>query len=111
MPKYILAYHGGNAEGSEISEQEEQSRWQDWKNVMGQACLDEGGRTGWSKTVRAAGVAHNGGTNPLAGYTIVEAEDIETACEMAKGCPILAAGGSVEVAPIGETPARAAPAA
>ncbi|KZY47304.1 hypothetical protein A3731_30110 [Roseovarius sp. HI0049] len=111
MPKYILAYHGGNAAESEMSEQEEHSRWQDWMDVMGRACLDEGGRVGWSKTVRSAGIAHNGGTNPLAGYTIVEAEDIETACEIAKGCPILASGGSVEVAPVSETPATRATAA
>lgn len=102
MPKYIFAYHGGNAEESEISETEELSRWQDWMNVMGQACIDQGGPVGWAKTVRTAGVAHNGGTNPLAGYSIVEADDIETACEIAKGCPILANGGSVEVAPIGD---------
>ena len=111
MPKYILAYHGGNAAESGMSEQEEHARWEDWKNVMGQACLDEGGRVGWSKTVRSAGIAHNGGTNPLAGYTIVEAEDIETACEIAKGCPILADGGSVEVAPVGEMTAPHATAA
>lgn len=102
MPRYIFAYHGGNAEQSPVSEQEELARWQDWKNVMGQACIDEGGPVGWAKTVRVAGIAHNGGTNPLAGYSIVEADDIETACEMAKRCPILAHGGSVEVAPIGQ---------
>ena len=102
MPRYILAYHGGNAEEYEVSEEEELTRWQNWMNDMGQACIDEGGPVGWAKTVRVAGIAHNGGTNPLAGYSIVEADDIETAREMAKGCPILATGGSVEVAPIGE---------
>jgi hypothetical protein len=36
----------------------------------------------------------------LAGYMIIEAQDLERAVELAKGCPILEAGGSVEVRPI-----------
>ena len=35
------------------------------------------------------------------GYTIIKAETVEEAAEMAKGCPILfAPGGSVEVRPL-----------
>ena len=34
------------------------------------------------------------------GYIQVDADDIEHAVELAKGCPILEVGGSVEVRPI-----------
>lgn len=34
------------------------------------------------------------------GYTLIEAEDLPHALEIAKGCPILELGGSVEVRPI-----------
>ena len=50
-----------------------------------------------SKTVTASGVEDNGGSNPLSGYTLVNADSIEAACEMAKGCPILV-DGTIEVA-------------
>jgi len=33
------------------------------------------------------------------GYVIVEADDLKAAVELAKGCPTLDAGGSVEVRP------------
>jgi hypothetical protein len=36
----------------------------------------------------------------VTGFTIVEAADLEAAIEMARGCPILASGGRIEV---GET--------
>jgi hypothetical protein len=36
----------------------------------------------------------------VGGYIIVEAKDIDHAAELAKGCPILEAGGSVEVRPV-----------
>ena len=52
------------------------------------------------KTVSAKGVADNGGANPTSGYTIVKADNIEAACEMANTNPMVADGGSVEVAEI-----------
>lgn len=33
----------------------------------------------------------------IGGYTLVKAESLEEAAELAKGCPILAFGGNVEV--------------
>jgi hypothetical protein len=34
------------------------------------------------------------------GYIVIEADDIDAATELAKGCPTLDAGGSVEVRPV-----------
>jgi hypothetical protein len=36
----------------------------------------------------------------VGGFTIIEANDLAHAAELAKGCPILDVGGSVEVRPI-----------
>ena len=36
----------------------------------------------------------------VGGYIVVEAQDLAHAVELSKGCPILEAGGSVEVRPI-----------
>lgn len=38
------------------------------------------------------------------GFMIVEARDIDEAAELAKGCPMVAGGGSVEVRPVGMMP-------
>ena len=38
------------------------------------------------------------------GFMIVEARDLAHAAELARGCPIAAGGGSVEVRPIGMSP-------
>ena len=43
-------------------------------------------------------VANNGGANPVSGYSLIEAADIDDAVAKAKGCPILRAGGSIELA-------------
>ena len=51
-----------------------------------------------AKTVSAGSVADGGGANPLTGYSLITAADLDAAVEAAKGCPILESGGSVEVA-------------
>jgi hypothetical protein len=43
-------------------------------------------------------VVADGGANPVSGYTLIEADSYVDALEKAKGCPVLASGGSVEVA-------------
>ena len=48
--------------------------------------------------VHGGGVDDNGGANPVSGFTIVSADSMDEAVDMAKGCPIMDDGGSVEVA-------------
>ena len=60
--------------------------------------IDGGNPTGLAKTVTSGAVKDGGGANPLTGYSLLTAADINAAVALAKGCPILDAGGSVEVA-------------
>ena len=103
MPKFIFAYHGGGKPETPEEGEKVMAAWMAWLGGMGEACVDMGAPVGMSQTVSADGVADNGGSNPLSGYSIVEAADAAAAVEMAKGCPILDGGeGTVEVAPIME---------
>ena len=99
MPKYVFAYHGGGTPESESDQAAVMEAWTNWYGELGQAIADGGAPVGNSKTVAPDGtVSDGGGANPLTGYTLVEASDIDAAVTMAKGCPILTDGGSVEVA-------------
>ena len=103
MPKFIFAYHGGGMPETQEEGERMMAAWNAWYGDMGAALVDGGAPVGMSSTVSADGVAENGGANPLSGYTVVEAADMAAACEMAKGCPMVADGsGTVEVAPIME---------
>jgi hypothetical protein len=42
-------------------------------------------------------VSDGGGANPLSGYSIIEAKDLDDAVRLSKGCPVLLSGGSIEV--------------
>lgn len=73
--------------------------WGAWFASMSAAVLDGGAPTAQANTVSDGGiVTAGGGSNPLTGYSIVTADSLEAATEMAKGCPSLSSGGSVEVA-------------
>ncbi|WP_412565081.1 YciI family protein [Thalassobius sp. MITS945101] len=98
MPKFMYIYHGGKAPESPEEGAEVMAAWNAWFEGMGAAVVDGGNPAGMSKSVSASGVAEDGGANPVSGYSLVNAADHDAAVEMAKTCPILSDGGTVEVA-------------
>src|SRR6478672_3006625 len=100
MPKYVFAYHGGGPMPSTEAEQKAvMDAWVSWFGSLGAAIVDGGNPVGRAATLAADGsTSEGGGANPLTGYSLVNASDLDAALTLAKGCPILAAGGSVEVA-------------
>lgn len=101
MTNFLFVYHGGSHPESPEQVAEVMTAWQNWFENMGDAVIDGGNPVGMSSTVLANGnVEQNGGSNPASGYSIVKAENQQAAEALAKQCPILAAGGSVEIAPI-----------
>lgn len=103
MAEFLLALHGGKMPESEEEGAKMMAAWQAWYEAMGDAVVNPGNPVGMSRTVAAGGVTEGGGANPVSGFLIVKAADQDAACEIAKGCPIVAdESGSVEVAGIVE---------
>lgn len=100
MQKFLLAYHGGKRFETKEEGLAHMDNWRAWMAGLGDAVVDRGAPVGMSKTVGPDGVTDDGGPNPLSGITIVQAETIEGALDMARACPHVAIGGTIEVAPI-----------
>ena len=99
MPKFLFAYHGGKMPETKAEIAAEMKRWRDWMDGLGDALVDPGNPVGMSSTVSIDGVANNGGANPVSGYSLVMAYDMNAALAMAAGCPMVTQGhGSIEVA-------------
>ncbi|WP_421702536.1 YciI family protein [Aliiroseovarius sp.] len=98
MPKFMFIYHGGKAPESPEAVEKVMAAWQSWLGGIGEGLVDGGNPAGMSSTVFADRVEENGGSNPVSGYTLVDAADKSAAVKIAQGCPILEDGGSVEVA-------------
>ena len=67
-----------------------------WFGTLGAAIVDGGNPFGASTAVASDGSTAAAAAG-LSGYSIVSADDLSAAAALAKGCPILDAGGSVEV--------------
>ena len=99
MSKYLFVYHGGKNPESEAEVAEVIDAWGTWLGSMGAAVIDGGNPVGKPSTVNPDGtISDNGGSNQASGYGLIEASSLDDALAKAKGCPILASGGSVELA-------------
>lgn len=99
MTKYIFTYHGGSGMAATPEEQERQmAAWGSWMGEIEASLADGGNPFGRHVTVGADGATSDGGpAAELGGYSIVTADSMEAACDLAKGCPVLNEGGSVQV--------------
>ena len=96
MAKYVLAYHGGGGMPESAEEQEELMKvWGAWFGSLGDSVIDGGNPFGASTTIAPDGSTTAGGA--LSGYSVISADSLDGAVNAAKGCPVLASGGSVEV--------------
>jgi hypothetical protein len=99
MSKYLFVYHGGKMPESPEEGAKVMAEWGAWIGGWGAALVDGGNHLGQSSTVNADGsVSAGGGANPASGYGLINADSLEQALEIARGCPILKAEGTVEVA-------------
>jgi hypothetical protein len=99
MAKYVFVYHGGGRPETKEAQEQAMAAWGQWFGSMGKAVINGGNPVGKSWTVKSNGsVVKDGGANPVSGYSLIEAKDYDAAVAFAKGCPMLAAGGSIEVA-------------
>jgi len=100
MTKYLFVYHGGKAPSDPGEVKKVMDAWGAWFGAMGSAVIDGGNPVGKSSTVKADGsLVSGGGANPASGYSLIEASSLEEVHQKAKGCPILKAGGTIEIAP------------
>lgn len=98
MANYLLAYHGGGMAATEEDRKKSMAAWGAWFGRLGAAVVDAGNPSARAKTIAKSGaVSDGGGANPVTGYSVVKADNLDAAVALAKGCPILQDGGSVEV--------------
>jgi hypothetical protein len=99
MAKYLFVYHGGKRASNPADVKKAMDAWGAWFGSMGPSVIDGGNPVSNSSTVRSDGsIAEDGGANPASGYSLIEAASLAEAHKKARGCPILASGGSIEVA-------------
>lgn len=104
MSQYIIVYLGGNHPSSPEEGKQHFSKYMAWLNKLGDAAVSPANPLGNTHTVLPDGSVSSAGTSTMSGYTIVEAESMDAALSMAKDCPFLEIGGSLEVSELMQMP-------
>lgn len=98
MANYLLVYKGGGGMAQDAAAQQAiMEQWGRWFGSLGDSVVDGGNPFGPSASIATDGSVSSGGSAGLTGYSIIKSANLEAATEAARGCPVLAAGGSVEV--------------
>lgn len=94
MAEFIIIYHGGGQPASKEEGEAGKARWMAWMQDLGDDIVNFGTPFKGATMVAQDGSTRKGG---LSGYSVVRADDMAAAMEIAKACPHLEMG-EVEVA-------------
>ena len=99
MTKYVLLFSGGGMPETEEEQAAVMEAWGAWYGGLGEAVVDPGDPfTPMAKGVASDGTVSDGPAGSMAsGYTILSADSLDAAAEMAKGCPVLQSGGEISI--------------
>lgn len=99
MANFVLLYTGGGMPETEAEQAAVMQAWGVWYGKLGSAILDGGNPfTPVAKSIASNGTVSDGPVGTMAtGYTIIKADSMDAAAEMAKSCPILQSGGQITV--------------
>ena len=99
MTKYVLLYSGGRMPETEAEQAAVMQEWQAWYAELGAALVDAGlPFTPQAKSIASDGHVTDGPAGTMAsGYTVIQADSIDSAVSLAKGCPVLKGGAKISV--------------
>ena len=97
MSNFLLLYHGGSRPEDAAEQAHVMKLWTDWFAELGAAVVDGGNPASQTRQIGADGsvTTLNGGAPT--GYSIIKATDMDSAVALARGCPVLQGGATLQV--------------
>lgn len=106
MSQYVIVYLGGDQPSSPEEVKQHMSKYMDWLSSLGDSAVSPANPLKNTSTVNSDGTVTTGGTTTMSGYTIIEVDSMDAALLIAKACPFLDIGGSLEVSELIEMPSQ-----
>jgi hypothetical protein len=104
MPQYFITYLGGDKPSSPEEGKQHMSKYRNWLSSLGNSAVSPANPLNNTSTVNSDGSVTTGGKTTMSGFTIIEADSMESALSIAKSCPFLEIGGSLEVSELMQMP-------
>ena len=99
MANFVLLYTGGSMPKGDSERKLVTEAWNKWYSRLGQAVVDQGNPFNpIAKSITSDGrVMEATACTAASGYSVIKAESLNKALELAKGCPVLKGGGEISV--------------
>ena len=104
MAQYIITYLGGDQPSSPEEGKQHFAKYMEWLNSLGDSAVSPANPLKDTNTVNSDGSITNSGTSTMSGFTVIEVESMDEALSIAKKCPFLDVGGSLEVSELMQMP-------
>jgi hypothetical protein len=104
MPQYMITYLGTPNSMSPEEGQQHMAKYRSWLSSLGDSAVSPANPLKDTSTVNSDGSVTNGGTSTMSGFTIIEVDSMDEALSIAKKCPFLDVGGSLEVSELMQMP-------
>jgi hypothetical protein len=80
------------------------SKYMNWLSSLGDSAVSPANPFKNTSTVNSDGSVASGGETSMSGFTIIKADSMGSALSIAKSCPFLETGGSLEVSELMQMP-------
>lgn len=104
MSQYIITYLGGDQPSSPEEGKQHFAKYKEWLSSLGDSVVSPANPFKNTNTVNSDGTVTTGSITAMSGYTIIESDSMESALSIAKRCPFLEIGGSLEVSELMQMP-------
>ncbi len=104
MPQYVIVYLGGNQPESPEEGKKHFQKYMEWLTSLGDAAISPANPLKNTHTVQPDGSVKSSGTSSMSGFTIIKANSMDEALKIARACPFLDIGGSLEVSELVQMP-------
>ena len=97
MPNFLVTYHGGGMPEGAEARQQAMAHFGAWVGRTGDALTDPGAPLGPAMTVSSDGVRTGDADGRVSGYSVLRADDMESAVALVRDHPFVKRGGSLQV--------------
>lgn len=104
MKQFVLVYLGGNQPASAAEANAHFEKYFGWLNSLGDTVIIPTIPLKDTHTISSEGAIEEGGSSAMSGFTVIKAESLQAALDIAKSCPFLEIGGSLEVSEMMQVP-------
>ena len=106
MKQFVLVYLGGNQPTDPEAAQKHFTKYTEWLSSLGESLVVPTIPLKDTHNISPGGEVREGGSSAMSGFTILKADSIDEALSIAKECPFLEIGGSLEVSEMMQVPVQ-----